>query len=172
MTYSIREINPADIEKLIEVEKSAAQAFLNLPELAWIAQSPVLPAHIHLEWIAHGYAFAVVNKQNEPIAFLYAQKQAQDFYILEFDVSRDFQKQGIGRQLIEYAIDYATKQGYESVTLTTFVHVVWNRPFYEKLGFQIIHDSDLPVYLKTILDHEVTSGFSRETRCAMRLMIQ
>lgn len=113
-----------------------------------------------------------LNKQNDPIAFLYAQKQAQDFYILEFDVSRDFQKQGIGRQLIEYAIDYARKQGFESVTLTTFVHVVWNRPFYEKLGFQIIHDSDLPLYLKTILDHEVTSGFSRETRCAMRLTIQ
>lgn len=74
--------------------------------------------------------------------------------------------------MIEYAIDYARKQSYESVTLTTFVHVVWNHPFYEKLGFQIIHDADLPLYLKTILDHEVTSGFSRETRCAMCLMIQ
>ena len=172
MAYSVRAIHSLDIEKLIEVERSAAQAFLSVPELAWIAESPVLSADTHLELVVNAYSFVIVNEQDQPVGFLYAKKQGQDFYILEFDVNYDVQKQGIGRQLIEYAIDYARKQGYEAVTLTTFIHVAWNRLFYEKLGFQIIHDFDLPLYLKTILDKEVVSGFSRETRCAMRLYIK
>lgn len=172
MAYSVRAINPLDIEKLIEVERSAAQAFLSVPELAWIAESPVLSADTHLELVVNAYSFVIVNEQDQPVGFLYAKKQGQDFYILEFDVNYDVQKQGIGCQLMEYAIDYARKQGYESVTLTTFIHVAWNRLFYEKLGFQMINQCDLPIYLQNALDNEVAFGFSRETRCAMRLFIK
>lgn len=32
MTFSIRKIEPFDIEQLIEIEKSAAQAFLTVPD--------------------------------------------------------------------------------------------------------------------------------------------
>lgn len=172
MTYSIRAINPLDIEKLIEIEKSAAQVFINIPELAWIAKSPVLSADTHLELIINAYSFAIVSEQDQPVGFLYAKKQGQDLYIIEMDVCRDFQKQGIGRQLIEYAIDYAKQNDFVSLSLTTFAHVVWNRPFYEKLGFQMINQCDLPIYLQNALDNEVAFGFSRGTRCAMRLVIQ
>ena len=172
MTYSVRAINPLDIEKLVEIEKSAAQAFLYIPELAWIAKSPVLSADTHLELIANVYSFVIANAQDQPVGFLYAKKQGQDFYIIEMDVHLDFQKQGIGRQLIEYAIDYAQQYGFVSVSLTTFVNVAWNRPFYEKLGFQMINQCDLPVYLQNVLNNEVAFGFSRESRCAMRLTIQ
>lgn len=88
------------------------------------------------------------------------------------DVHLDFQKQGIGRQLIEYAIDSAKRNGFVSVSLTTFAYVAWNRPFYEKLGFQMIDQCDLPMYLQNALDNEVSFGFSRESRCAMRLVIK
>lgn len=172
MTYSVRAINPLEIEKLIEIERSAAQAFVNIPEFAWIAKSSVLSADTHLELIVNAYSFVITNEQDQPVGFLYAKKQGQDFYIIEMDVHLDFQKQGIGRQLIEYAIDSAKQNGFVSVSLTTFAYVAWNRPFYEKLGFQMIDQCDLPMYLQNALDNEVAFGFSRESRCAMRLVIQ
>jgi N-acetylglutamate synthase-like GNAT family acetyltransferase len=47
--------------------------------------------------------------------------------------------------------------------------VIWNRPFYEKLGFQKLDDNHLPDYLQKKIQHEVECGFLRESRCAMTL---
>ena len=61
---------------------------------------------------------------------------------------------GIGRALIEKAIDIATVSGLESVTLTTFRDVQWNAPYYGRLGFKIIDDDDIGSELRQIFKKE------------------
>jgi len=39
--------------------------------------------------------------------------------------------------------EWATSQGYEAVTLTTFRDVPWNSPFYTRLGFGTVEDPAL-----------------------------
>lgn len=169
MTCLIRTIETLDIPRLIEIEKSATQAFLNIPALAWLADSSVLSLDDHMQLISKAYGFVSVNLENQATGFLYAEKQNQDLYIIELDVDGTLQKQGIGRQLLEYIIDFARKHDFSNLTLTTFNDVIWNRPFYEKFGFQKLDDDHLPDYLQKKIQHEVECGFLRESRCAMTL---
>ena len=169
MTCLIRKIETLDIARLIEIEKSATQAFLNVPKLAWLADSSLLSIDDHVQLISKVYGFVSVNPENQVTGFLYAEKHGQDLYIIELDVDGTLQKQGIGRKLLGHIIDFARKHDFSSVTLTTFNDVIWNRPFYEKLGFQKLHDDHLPDYLQKKIESEVECGFARESRCAMTL---
>ena len=45
--------------------------------------------------------------------------------------------------MLRYLIDYASVLGYQSVDLTTFDEVPWNRAFYEKVGFKVLTEEEL-----------------------------
>ncbi|ENV34242.1 GNAT family N-acetyltransferase [Acinetobacter gerneri] len=167
---SIRPTKISDIADLIEIERSAAQAFL-ATDYAWIATSPVLSSEEHQALIENDYAFVIANSEDRAIAFIYAQKMANDLYIIELDVVSNMQKQGLGRLLLNHMIDIAKKQAFDAVTLTTFVDVAWNHDFYQKLGFEKLDRISLLDYLEKILKQEQASGFPREKRCAMLLNI-
>lgn len=167
----IRKTFPSDIPLLIEIEYSANQAFAQIPQLKWLAESAVMSSDQHLDLIQNHDAFVAVNVQNQVIGFLYAEKQAQDLYIIELDVAAEYQQQGIGRQLMTYMIDFAKQQGFQAVTLTTFTDVAWNRPFYEKLGFELLNPQNLKPYLKQKINNEVEHGFVRDSRCAMQFIL-
>lgn len=167
----IRKTFPSDIHLLIEIEYSANQAFTQIPQLKWLAESAVMSSDQHLDLIQNHDAFVAVNAQNQVIGFLYAEKQAQDLYIIELDVAAEYQKQGVGRQLMTYIIDFAKQQGFQAVTLTTFTDVAWNRPFYEKLGFKLLNPQNLKPYLKQKIDNEVEHGFVGDSRCAMQFIL-
>lgn len=166
-----RKLTLSDIEQLIEIEKSASQAFACFSELAWLAECPVMPAEIHADLINTSYTFAAVDDNDQVVGFLYAKKHEADLYIIEFDVHAGFQQQGIGRKLLQYAIENAKKEKFEKVTLTTFIEVPWNAPFYAKLGFRILSKQCIPPYLQNTLQSEATFGFDTQTRCAMYLDI-
>lgn len=70
--------------------------------------------------------------------------------------------------LMSDVIQYARCAGIPRVTLTTFTHVEWNKPFYESIGFNIL-TANLPKYICEKLKREEQNGFSKETRCAMYL---
>ena len=165
--FQIRKILVSDIPQLIAIEHSANQAFAQIPQLKWLAESAVMSSDQHLDLIQNHDAFVAVNTKNQAVGFLYAEKQAQDLYIIELDVAAEYQQQGIGRQLMTYTLDFARQQGFQAVTLTTFTDVAWNRPFYEKLGFKQLNVQNLKPYLKQKIAHEIEQGFIRESRCAM-----
>ena len=77
--------------------------------------------------------------------------------------------QGIGRRLIDAAIAAARVRGLSAVTLTTFRHVPWNAPYYQRLGFETLAAHQLNQRLAIILKGEVEAGLPGDRRCAMRL---
>lgn len=172
MRYPIRKARLTDAEQLVLIEKSAAQAFLSLPDLSWIAHSSTLSAEQHREIIRHDDAFVATDEHDQPVAFIHAKKYDRDLYIAEMDVTQSYQQQGIGKQLLLHLIDIARNSNIKSVTLTTFVDVKWNSAFYQTLGFTLLTDSNIPDYLHDILHHEINdNGFPANKRCAMLLTI-
>jgi len=67
------------------------------------------------------------------------------------------------------ALQAAIACGLPSVTLTTFLNIPWNAPFYESLGFRGISTSDMPARLAEVLAGEAARGLT--DRCAMTLRI-
>lgn len=55
-------------------------------------------------------------------------------HLEQLSVHPDFAGRGIGRSLVQAALDAARCRGYESMTLCTFADVPFNAPFYASCG--------------------------------------
>lgn len=161
----IRQARQTDAHLLPAVERSAGLAFLVLPDLSWIARDEVLSTDRHRELIADGHCWVAVDGHDAPVGFLSAGRLGNWLHIWELAVTLACQRRGIGRALLDGAIEAAKAQGLEAITLTTFRHVAWNQPFYEKLGFRVLDPP--PRELQRILDEEAAHGLARDERCAM-----
>lgn len=154
------------------IERSAGERFRQIPELAWIADGDDLPIEHHLRLIAQRTSWVFVDPQDRPIAFLSAEVLAEELHIWEVSVRLERQGAGIGRKLIQQAIQEAKVRGCAAITLTTFRHVTWNEPFYARLGFKTLDNQEAGDRLNQILRSEIKRGFPAERRCAMRLAIR
>jgi GNAT superfamily N-acetyltransferase len=57
-------------------------------------------------------------------------------HVCEVDVDPEWGGRGIGRRLMEAADDWAQAQGLTALTLSTFIAVPWNGPWYARLGYE------------------------------------
>jgi GNAT superfamily N-acetyltransferase len=89
-------------------------------------------------------------------------------HLAETDVHPDHGRRGLGTQLVMAVCAWAARQGYESVTLTTFRDVAFNMPFYESLGFAVIPDLVVSPALRAIVNDEMRRGLDPSNRVVMR----
>jgi GNAT superfamily N-acetyltransferase len=166
--YSIQLADSEHLADLPVIERAAAALFpahLITPEL----RNGVVPLN-QLEmaraekrlWVALGFA-------GEVVGFALATATNDTAFLQEIDVHPQHQRQGLGRSLIQAVIDWAKQLRYASLTLTTFEHLPWNAPFYERLGFCKLENDKLSDDLRRRLHAEQQSGL-RE-RVAMRLIL-
>lgn len=59
-------------------------------------------------------------------------------YIYNFGVDESFRRKGIGKKLVESAIDYFKDSGCEAVDLNVFMFNRGALEFYKSLGFEVI----------------------------------
>jgi GNAT superfamily N-acetyltransferase len=160
----LRHAANSDIPLLPDIERSASEAFRVTEH--WAADDNVTEADAYPPLIA---ARSVLLAENEgiPVAFVVSSRYESALHVLEIAVRLNHQGKGIGRDLMVATIESARKRGCSNVTLTTFRSVVWNAPFYRRLGFEIIEEP--PPRLSAILSAETTRGLA--DRCAMRLWL-
>lgn len=169
MNLSIRPTRPHDAQHLPAIEQSAGELFLTIPELAWIADGDNITSERHLEFIAGGACWVAEINSRSVVAFLAAQRAGAALHIWELSVLLDHQRVGIGRALIQQAVDFARVQGLNAVTLSTFRDVPWNEPMYRRFGFKTLDLADCDERLRNVLENEIAGGLPGARRCAMRL---
>lgn len=165
-------IRPAllsDIRQLIAIEQSAAQAFLQLPELAWLARAEGLDEEAHKAFIDHQGSWLAEDDQGIALGFVCLSLEGHALHIHELSVRLQAQGRGIGRQLLDQACAVARHRGARELTLSTFAQVAWNGPFYARYGFEVLDEKHLEPRLQGILATERAHGLSG--RCAMRLAL-
>jgi GNAT superfamily N-acetyltransferase len=171
MTVAIRRSRVADAPYLPAIERSAGNLYRTIPELAWIADGDDMSVERHLEFIAAGTSWLAETDSELRAGFLSAEVAVDTLHIWELAVSLGYQRQGIGRALMERATRFARLQGLSSITLTTFRSVAWNEPIYTKMGFVTLKSDEVDPRLASILEREISGGFPRERRCAMRMAL-
>jgi len=167
-SWSIRPAEPADAPSLPDIERSAGEAFRQIPDLAWIADDAVQSEERHLQFIGGGTAWVAVDAMDVPVGFLCGELLDGNLHIWELAVANDHQRQGIGRRLLDRAKDWAARRNLVAVTLTTFRDVPWNEPFYRSEGFATLLPGELTQTLREVLASEIDAGLPAERRCAMR----
>ncbi|MHB2051238.1 GNAT family N-acetyltransferase [Pseudomonas sp. VEM90] len=165
----IRPTLEQDIEWLPDVERSAAQAFVNWPALAWLAQGEVMDGAAHRAFVEEGGSWVAQDAAGCIVGFACARLADQALHLHEISVRQEAQGQGVGRRLLQQVVDAGRCAGVRELTLTTFVDVPWNAPFYARFGFEMLQERRLGERLRGILASEYAHGFSG--RCAMRLRV-
>lgn len=139
-----------------------------------------LPEHLGSETVpldilrtAHeqGLLLVAIEAGDTPVGFAACAIIGSYLHLLEIDVASLLQRKGIGSLLLSTVIDIATERGLEWVSLTTFSHLPWNAPWYEKKGFTRIISAELPAFLAEILKEEAARGLNPDNRVAMRKML-
>lgn len=87
-------------------------------------------------------------------------------HLQELAVRRAWMRRGVGRALLARAQHFSVRPGV--LWLTTWDHIPWNRPFYERHGFERVAEAACGPELRAILAAELQALPAPEHRIAMR----
>jgi GNAT superfamily N-acetyltransferase len=89
-------------------------------------------------------------------------------HLEQVSVHPDHARRGLGARLVEDLVSRVRAAGHRTITLTTFVDVPWNGPYYARLGFRPLADDELGPGLRAVRRAEIARGLDRWPRTAMR----
>ncbi len=103
--------------------------------VALTASEPYMGAHgaRHLE---DGAALFVAERQGGLAGYAALWPVDHLAHLCEIDVHPDHGRSGIGRALMRACEDWAHVSGKPGISLTTFIDVPWNGPWYARLGYE------------------------------------
>ena len=114
-----------------------------------------------------GRAWVSVDENDDPIAYLLVDAVDGWLNIEQVSVHPSYAGQGLGRQLVDLADRLAVERGLCGLTLTTYVDVPWNGPYYERLGFRVVAEAETSQGMKAIRDREARQGLDAWPRAVM-----
>ena len=164
---TIRVARPDDLALLLAIEQAAGQPFRSL-DMDLVADDDPGTVEELARYAECGRAFVSVDAHDRPVGYLLLAVVDGAAHVDQVSVHPDHARQGIGRALIEHAVAWARSQGLTAVTLTTFVEVPWNGPYYERLGFSYVADGEQTPGLRAIREAERVSGLDAWPRACMR----
>jgi len=146
VTPEIRAADPTEFERLRAIESASDELFFE------VGIGPFPPDEDD-----HLVDAAVVLVSGEPaVGFASVGVVDGAAHIMQLSVDPSAGRQGRGTALVLAVCEWATRQGYGAVTLTTFRDDAWNGPSYRRLGFEVV--DDLSPGLAAIRRNEKASG--------------
>lgn len=166
--YEIRAPRPEEISDLPGIEVAAAQVVPveDLPVHLRDDSSP--PEEFGIAADEGRLLVAVHRPSAAVVGFALMLVVDGNGHLHELDVHPDHAQRGIGAALVEAVATWAIARKFEAVTLTTFRHLKWNAPFYERHGFLEFPDVRLGPELAEMRKEEAESGLDNAKRLAMR----
>jgi ribosomal protein S18 acetylase RimI-like enzyme len=167
MFEAIRDARTDDLAALRDIERAAGRLFADIG-MAEVAEDEPPSLEVLEGYRAAGRAWVAVNAGDEPVAYLIAEVVDGNAHIEQVSVHPDCARQGIGGALVERAIGWAIERELPAITLTTFVDVEWNAPYYERLGFRTLGEHELTPGLLRKRAEEAEHGLDKWPRVCMR----
>lgn len=155
-----------DVPTIRQIERAAGVLF-NDAGMRFVGEMAPAGLDELRRFAREGRAWVYVDADDHPIGFVLADAVDGRGHVEQVSVHPSHPGHGIGRQLIDRTDEWAAEQGLSDLTLTTYVEVPWNGPYYERLGFRFIPDDELTDELRAIRAKETALGLDRWPRAAM-----
>ncbi|MEJ2860372.1 GNAT family N-acetyltransferase [Actinomycetospora flava] len=164
----IRSARPDELEALRAVEVAAGAPFRDVGMDPIADDTP--PSTVVLAGALErgGLWVAASSTDDRPVAYLMDDVVDGEAHLDQVSVHPSHARRGIGARLVEHLVERARAAGRTAVTLTTFVDVPWNGPYYARLGFRPLAEDELGPGLRAIRRTEAARGLDRWPRTAMR----
>ena len=108
-----------------------------------------------------------VDAHDRPVGYVVVDVVDGAAHVEQVSVHPTSARQGVGRALIERAASWATAHDLRALTLTTYVDVPWNGPYYERLGFRYLALEEETPELRAIRARERMLGLDAWPRASM-----
>ncbi len=145
---------------------AAGRCFIEVG-LAEVADHPPHSIAQHTQYCRLDRSWVATDGRGRAVAFLVAGVVDGNAHVDEVAVHPSHAGQGLGRALIDHLGEWADDCGLPAVTLTTFVDVPWNAPYYERIGFRRLRESEWGPELARIRWDERERGLDDSPRTAM-----
>ncbi|MGV9313190.1 GNAT family N-acetyltransferase [Streptomyces sp. NPDC003691] len=163
----IRRAEAADLPLLQDIERAAGEPFRELGMVEIADDEP--PALEVLEcYRAAGRAWVTEDGDGRPLGYLIHDTVDGAAHVEQVSVHPAAARRGLGSALIDHLAGLAAADGLTALTLTTFAEVPWNAPYYARLGFRVVPDSEVTEGLREIRRAEKEHGLDRWPRVCMR----
>jgi ribosomal protein S18 acetylase RimI-like enzyme len=165
-------IRYGDLNDLAQVGKIEIAAATLFPENRIPQPHESLPEKVLIEAIKNQLLFCVekvcVEKEDELVGFASCHIYRKNLHLDEISVHSDHGKQGIGTKLLEKVLEEKQKRQLKACTLTTFEDIPWNAPFYQKHGFEILEEKNVPRHVAAMLREERSLGLKKRVAMLFR----
>lgn len=163
----LRPARELELPALREVERAAGAPFRDLGMDA-VADDEPLSVDELVAFQRGGRAWVATDDADQPVGYVLVDVVDGAAHIEQVSVHPSHARQGLGRALLDTALLWAERQGFDAVTLTTFADVPWNAPYYRRLGFRVLAEAELTEGLRRIREHEAVRGLDAWPRVSMR----
>ena len=163
--WHIRLARPEDAPAMPAIERAAGTLFQRIEGFEGIAGQGTVPVERLTRYIGRGHCL-VAAANDALIGFLVTEPFGRELHVYEFSVHPDWQGQGVGSALLRACFIDAHNTGFAAITLTTFVEIPWNAPFYRRMGFSDIHPAS-HARLASELEKEYRHGMPAGSRVGM-----
>jgi GNAT superfamily N-acetyltransferase len=149
------------------IERAAGELFAGVEP--GLDPDDVGDADWYLEAQGRGQLWVAIDEADggAPVAFALFEDLDGALHLEEADVHPDHARQGLGARLIDAAAAFGRELGYRAITLTTFRHVAWNAPYYERIGFRELSADAWGPGLRERVADETRRGLAPERRVVM-----
>lgn len=162
----IRPAVPADLPVLQDIERAAGAPFAALGMHA-VAEDEPPALDVLGEYVRAERAWVRVEN-GRPAGYLVLDLVDGAAHIDQVSVDPALRGSRIGRRLLDHAAAWAVARGLTALTLTTFVEVPWNGPYYLSLGFTFLAPEEETPGLRALRAAEAAHGLDRWPRACMR----
>lgn len=164
--YQIRAARTSDLPLLADIEVAAARSLSGwAPEPVLLETTPLDDLRLALA----GGCLWVARDGETPVGFAHVKLlEPRVAHLDEIDVHPAHGHRGIGRRLVAAVCDWADRNEFDGVTLSTFRDLPWNRPFYERCGFSVVPSSEWSSALCHVVEGETKRGLDPALRIVMR----
>jgi GNAT superfamily N-acetyltransferase len=170
--FCLRTGSVSNIETLAEIDSDACELFVaagmnvDLP-----GEFSVAERNRWLRSLESGQTLLAVDESECVLGFAARGTLDGEPYLDQLSVRRWCMRQGIGRSLIDATLAAARKTGASALWLTTYEHLCWNRPYYERLGFVVVPEACCGPHILQTLAFERRFLPRPEARVVMKKVI-
>lgn len=175
--YTLRLARPEDTSDILNISKSAETKFGQHDKaFAQLAEGEQTYAAKKIQETFEKGQIFLAEHVDKPVGFLATFQKDTALYIAEISVSSDYNGKGIGSMLLKAVLQLARERAIENkesearVSLTTYVEIPWNGPFYLRRGFKVVEAETIgPEHVEKMrYDKEVRKLWQDGyTRCCM-----
>lgn len=142
---AIRPAQPGDLDLLVAIDDDSCALYAAAGiDLSFGAESPIVRDE-RAAWAAAiaqgGVRLAAGSDPQDADGFIAMGRKDGIAYLEQLSVRCGAMRRGIGGRLMAWGEDWTRSQGQHRLRLTTYAHVPWNRPFYERHGWLLLPEA-------------------------------